>query len=72
MEPHELTLVEKLAENDPEVKNLRDEHALFDKQLQLLERKNYLTPQEEQEVRTLKKQKLDRKTRLMEAISAHK
>ena len=72
MEPYELTLVEKLAENDPEVKNLRDEHALFGKQLQLLESKSYLTPQEEQEVRTLKKQKLDRKTRLMEAISAHK
>ncbi len=72
MEPYELTLVEKLAENDADVKQLRDEHALFDKQLQLLESKSYLTPQEEQEVRTLKKQKLDRKTRLMEAISAHK
>ncbi len=72
MEPYELTLVEKLAENDADVKQLRDEHALFGKQLQLLESKSYLTPQEEQEVRTLKKQKLDRKTRLMEAISAHK
>lgn len=57
-------LVEKYSDQDPELKVLWDEHVLFKKQILKLEGKPYRTPGEEQELRVLKKQKLEGKTRL--------
>ena len=56
--------VEKFSSQDPELKVLWDEHVLFKKQIAKLEGKPYRTPAEEQELRVLKKQKLEGKTRL--------
>ena len=56
--------VEKYASQDPDLKVLWDEHVLFKKQIAKLESKPYRTPGEEQELRVLKKQKLEGKTRL--------
>ena len=56
--------VEKYSDQDPELKVLWDEHVLFKKQITKLESKAYRTPGEEQELRVLKKQKLEGKTRL--------
>jgi hypothetical protein len=57
-------LVEKYTAQEPELKILWDEHVLFKKQIAKIENKAYRTPGEEQELRVLKKQKLEGKTRL--------
>ena len=45
---------------------------LYEKQLAKFEGKSYLTPNEEQEMKTLKKQKLDGKTRLDAALDKYR
>ena len=64
MEEHDLKRLEKYAPTDPELKALWEEHMLYEKQIEKLESKPYLTPAEDQELKALKKQKLDGKTRL--------
>ncbi len=61
-------IVEKHADQDPELKTLWDDHMLYEKQIEKLETKAYRTPVEEQQLKMLKKQKLDGKTRLHEKI----
>ncbi|MDL2316380.1 DUF465 domain-containing protein [Desulfovibrio sp. OttesenSCG-928-A18] len=65
MEKKELELLEKLAPDHPDLKSLWDDHILYEKQLEKLEGKSFLTPSEEQQVRLIKKQKLDGKTKLV-------
>lgn len=69
MEERELQLLKELAPSHPDLQTLWDEHILFGKQLEKLEGKNYLTPTEEQQVRQLKKQKLDGKTKLVDLLA---
>lgn len=64
MEEHDLKRLEKYAANDPELKTLWEEHMLYEKQIEKLKAKPYRTPAEEQELKALKKQKLEGKTRL--------
>ncbi len=64
-------LVEKYSSQDPELKVLWDEHVLYKKQISKLEDKSYLTPAEEQELKMLKKQKLDGKTRLYAKLETY-
>lgn len=64
MEEHDLKRLEKYAPTDPELKTLWEEHMLYEKQIEKLESKPFLTPAEDQEMKALKKQKLDGKTRL--------
>ncbi len=68
MDQRELDLIVKLADAHPDVKSLWDEHLLFEKQLEKLESKPYRSPGEEQELRLLKKQKLEGKTKLVELL----
>lgn len=68
MDQHEMELLEKYAPENPELKSLWDDHLIYEKQLEKLESKNFLTPAEQQTVKQLKKQKLDGKTRLMEIL----
>lgn len=65
MEKRELELLERLAPTHSDLKSLWDDHILFEKQLEKLESKKFLTPSEEQQVRQIKKQKLDGKTKLV-------
>ncbi len=64
MENNDFAIVEKFASENPELRTLWDNHILYEKQLEKLEGKNFRTPQEEEQVKLLKKQKLDGKTRL--------
>ncbi len=64
MEQHELLLLKKYAAVNPELKDLWEEHILYEKQIEKLESKAYRTPMEEQTLKHLKKQKLEGKTRL--------
>ena len=57
-------LVEKYAAVDPEVKDLWEEHVLFKKQIEKFESKPALTPAEDQEMKRIKKEKLEGKTKL--------
>ena len=57
-------LVEKYAAADPEVKALWEEHVLFKKQIEKFESKPALTPAEDQEMKRIKKEKLEGKTKL--------
>lgn len=71
MEEHDLKRLEKYAPADPELKTLWEEHTLYEKQIEKLEAKPFRTPAEEQELKALKKQKLDGKTRLHILLDKH-
>jgi hypothetical protein len=72
MEERDLKIVEQYGDADPELKALWEEHMLYEKQIAKYEEKAYLTPSEQQELKTLKKQKLDGKTRLAAALDKYK
>ena len=72
MEERDIKLVEQYSATDPELKELWEEHMLYEKQLAKYKEKSYLTPQEEQEMKTLKKQKLEGKTRLAVALEKYR
>ena len=76
MQPEEVQrLVDKYAAVDPEVKALWEEHVLFKKQLEKFEGKVARTPAEEQEMKRIKKEKLEGKTKLyalLESLEAGK
>ena len=71
MEQRERELLEKLAPTHADVKVLWEDHVLFNKQLEKLESKSYLTPDEQSQVRQLKKQKLDGKTKLVALLNQY-
>lgn len=68
MDQQEKDLLEKYAATDSELKSLWDDHLLYEKQIEKLEGKNFLTPTEQQTLRQLKKQKLDGKTRMTDIL----
>lgn len=68
MDRHELDLLAKYAPEDPELKSLWDDHLLYEKQIEKLESKSFLTPSEQQTLKQLKKQKLEGKTRMADII----
>ncbi len=49
---------EMLYENDQTYRELKDQHATYDNELQLLMRKGKLTAEDELQIATIKKQKL--------------
>lgn len=64
MEQRDLLLLEKYAATNPELKDLWDDHILYEKQIEKLEAKPFCTPTEVQTLKQLKKQKLEGKTKL--------
>lgn len=61
-------LVDKHADQDPELKSLWEDHVLYEKQIEKIESKAYRTPAEDQQLKMLKKMKLEGKTRLHDKI----
>lgn len=72
MEPRELEILEKYAPLDTELKELWDDHLLYEKQVEKLEKQVYRTPVEEQTLKQLKKQKLEGKTKLMALLDTYR
>ena len=72
MEERDEKLVEQYGDSDPELKALWEEHMLYEKQLAKFDGKIYLTPTEEREMKMLKKQKLEGKTKLAAALDKYK
>ncbi len=69
MEKRDLELIEKYIEVDPELKRYMMEHEEFEKKLEELNRRIYLTPEEEVERKKIQKLKLAGRDRI-EAILA--
>ena len=64
MDQRDLDLIAKYGEADPELKSLYEEHIAFEKILDKMEGKPFLTPSEETELKEIKKKKLTGKTRI--------
>jgi uncharacterized protein YdcH (DUF465 family) len=68
----ELKIISILYEEDQEFKRIWDEHNDLEKRLTELEKNRYLTPEEELEIRRIKKLKLLGKDRIEEMIRSRK
>ena len=58
MEQRDLDLIEEWKEKDPELKRLWQEHLEFEDQLDVFNKRIYLSPSEELERKTIQKKKL--------------
>lgn len=68
MEKKDLEMITKLGEDNPEIKILWEEHQLYEKQLDKLEKKAYHSPEEIRVIKDLKKKKLSGKTKLQKLL----
>jgi uncharacterized protein YdcH (DUF465 family) len=64
-------LREELAQTDPEYKKLLEEHRVRERRLDELKAKGWLTTEEEQEEKMLKKEKLRLKDRMEALLRKH-
>jgi len=64
-------LREQLAENDPEYRKLVEEHRARERRLEELKAKGWLTTEEEQEEKQLKKEKLRLKDKMEALLRKH-
>ena len=71
MDQRERDLLEKYAPQDEELRALQGEHVLYGKQLEKLESKPYRTPAEDIQMKQLKKQKLEAKTKLVAILEKY-
>ena len=71
MEQHELDLITKYSESDPDLRELWEKHKEYEDQIEELESKSYLNPQEKQQLRDLKKMKLAGKTRMYNILEKY-
>ena len=58
MAENDMDLVQRLSEENPRFRKLHEQHLLFKKQLQKLDDRNYLTPEEDLERKKIQKLKL--------------
>lgn len=72
MEAQDLELIEKYEAEDPQLKALWDQHTAYEKMLDKLESKSYLSPTETQEIKELKKKKLAGKTQLQSMLDKYR
>lgn len=72
MENTQEELKAHLLQTDEEFRHLAEQHAQFHKQLEALEAKLHLSPQEEMEEHRLKKLKLHLKDQMNEIVGRHR
>jgi len=72
MERHELDIINKYMDHDPELKTLWEAHVDFERQLEKLENRPYRTPSEDLVVKEIKKKKLAGKTKLQLLLDKYK
>lgn len=72
MDVKEEELIRSLIDADPELRRHYEEHAQLKQRLQELREKSFLTEEEEIEEKTIQKQKLAGKDRIMEILARHK
>jgi uncharacterized protein YdcH (DUF465 family) len=66
------SLVERLARENEEFSKAKQAHSELSKQVDELEKKGFLTPREELEVKMLKKKKLAYKDRMEQILVQHR
>ena len=72
MEKRDKLLIEKHINTDAELKKFVEEHILFEKQLDELSEKVYLTPDEEMKQKELKKLKLAGRDKIEEILKKYR
>ncbi len=72
MAPEDLEIAGKLRESDPEFKMLWDEHLSLKKRLKELTNKDFLTSDEEAEIKKIKRTKLLGKDKMAMKINQYK
>ncbi|MDD3310862.1 DUF465 domain-containing protein [Pseudodesulfovibrio sp.] len=72
MESKDLELIEKYGIEDVQLKALWEQHVTYEKMLDKLESKSYLSPTEMQEMKELKKKKLAGKTTLQTLLDKYR
>ncbi len=72
MELRDQQLVDRLIAENPELKNLWDKHREYERKLEKLDHKNYLTPADWQEKKKLQLAKLTGKTRIEQILTKHR
>jgi len=72
MEQRDLELLEKYCAQDAELKTLWEEHLLYEQQLEKLEKKSFLPPNEGKVVKEIKKKKLSGKTKIQAILDRYK
>ena len=68
----EEVLIERLMKEDEEFLKAKQTHTQFAKQLEELESKSYLTPQDEMEIKILKKKKLAAKDQMEKILMKYR
>ncbi len=71
MDQRERELLEKYGPMDEELRSLQAEHALYEKQIEKLDSKPYRTPAEDLQLKQLKKQKLEGKTKMVAILDRY-
>ncbi len=72
MEQYELELIAKYGGQDEELRGLWDKHKEYEKAIEKIEAKRFLTPQEDTELKRLKKEKLAGKTRIQTILEKYR
>ncbi len=72
MEKKDEELIQTLIPHDPELKQYYEEHVLLETQLAELNRKVYLTPEQDLEKKQLQKKKLSGKDHIMKLLEKHR
>ena len=72
MEKHEEELIRSLIDRDEELKRYYEEHLHLERQLETLQHKHYLTPEEDLEKKRIQKMKLAGKDRIMEILGRYR
>jgi uncharacterized protein YdcH (DUF465 family) len=72
MEPRDLALIEHLLPGHPELCRLWEEHLRLDRELDDLQRRPFLTPEEEARSRKLRKTKLVGRDRIEAILREHR
>ena len=72
MESQDIDLLQKHTDQNEELKALWEEHQLYEKQLEKLEKKPYLTPGDLKAVKEIKKKKLNGKTKIQSILDGYR
>ncbi len=72
MEKKDEDLIQALIPHDEELKRFYEEHVALESQLADLNRKLYLTPEQDLERKQLQKRKLSGKDRIMQILEKHR
>lgn len=72
MDRSDLELINRIAVENSELRRLWEEHLAFEKQIDELGRKSFLTVSEEMELRDIKKRKLAGRDRIEQILAAYR